>query len=221
MPITIGLMLSIESFTFGPVQENTYVVYDETSEGIVIDPGCYESSEQLSLTQFVIDQNIQITKVVNTHCHFDHVLGNEFAKNTFKVPLAIPESEKEVLRAVKSYAPTYGFTRYQEAEVDEFLTEDDIVKFGNTTFEILLVPGHSPGHLAFYHAESRTCMGGDVLFQGSIGRTDLPGGDHQTLINSIHEKMFMLPDDVVVYCGHGPPTTIGQEKKTNPFCAIT
>ena len=109
---------------------------------------------------------------------------------------------------------------YQEAEVDQYLEENDVIKFGNVQLDILLLPGHSPGHLAFYHKDSKICLGGDVLFKDSIGRTDLPGGDHQTLINSIQQKMFLLPDEVVVYCGHGPPTTIGQEKRTNPFCAV-
>ena len=213
-------MLQIKSFVFGPVQENTYVIHDDSGEGIVVDPGCYENHEKLELTKFVTDQGIKITGIVNTHCHFDHVLGNEFAKNTFNAPLAIPAGEKDTLASVKVYAPVYGFGNYQEAKVDRYLEESDVIEFGNTQLEILLVPGHSAGHMAYYHQDSRTCMGGDVLFKGSIGRTDLPGGDHQTLIDSIQNKMFGLPDEVVVYCGHGPPTTIGEEKKTNPFCAV-
>jgi glyoxylase-like metal-dependent hydrolase (beta-lactamase superfamily II) len=195
-------------------------LYDDSGEGIILDPGCYQDHENQQLAQFVADNNIRISGIVNTHCHIDHVLGNEFARNKFNAPLAIPEGEQEVYRAVKSYAPVYGFPKYREADVDQHLTESDVLSFGNTTFEIMLVPGHSPGHLAFYHKDSKTCLGGDVLFQGSIGRTDLPGGDHQTLIDSIHNKMFALPDKVTVYCGHGPPTTIGVEKETNPFCAV-
>ena len=213
-------MLHIESFVFGPVQENTYVVYDDSGEAVVVDPGCYENFEQMALTGFVAENRLKITRIINTHCHFDHVLGNEFAKSTFRAPLAIPEGEKATLAAVKAYAPSYGFSRYQEAEVDQYLTENDVITFGDITLDILLVPGHSPGHLAFYDKSSKICLGGDVLFNGSIGRTDLPGGNHQTLINSIRQKMFMLPDDVVVYCGHGPTTTIGHEKQTNPFCAV-
>ena len=213
-------MLRLESFVFGPFQENTYILSDETGMGVVIDPGCYEPQEQQQLSDYVDTNEIQINQIINTHCHIDHVLGNEFAKNRFKSPLAIPSGEKEVYRAVQSYAPVYGFPKYTEAEVDHFLSESDTINFGNTTLEILLVPGHSPGHLAFYHPQSKTCLSGDVLFLGSIGRTDLPGGDHQTLINSIHQKMFALPNETTVYSGHGPPTTIGQEKKSNPFCAI-
>ena len=217
---SIRYMLHIQSFVFGPVQENTYVVYDDTGEGIIVDPGCYETQEQLALTTFVSEHNIKIVRIVNTHCHFDHVLGNDFAKKTFKAPLVIPAGEKEVLAAVKVYAPSYGLNRYVEAEVDEYMDENNKLVFGNTSFDTLYVPGHSPGHLAFYDAQSKKCLGGDVLFLGSIGRTDLPGGNHETLINSIHQKMFALPDDTTVYCGHGPTTTIGQEKRTNPFCAI-
>ncbi|GJM30678.1 MAG: MBL fold hydrolase [Cyclobacteriaceae bacterium] len=214
-------MLQLESFVFGPFQENTYVLYDDNSgDGIILDPGCYQDHENQQLLEFVTDNRINITKIVNTHCHIDHVLGNEFAKVKFNAPLAIPEGEQEVYRAVKSYAPVYGFPKYKESEIDEFIDESDVLRFGEISLEIMLVPGHSPGHLAFYHKDSKICIGGDVLFQGSIGRTDLPGGDHQTLINSIHTKMFLLPDDVTVYCGHGPPTTIGEEKKSNPFCAL-
>jgi len=214
-------MLHIKSFTFGPFEENTYVLYDNTGEGIVIDPGCYQDEENQQLEQFVVENKLIITKIVNTHCHIDHVLGNQFAKTRFKAPLAIPEGEQEVFRAVATYAPVYGFNGYREAEIDEYLKSEEPLKFGTISMETLLVPGHSPGHLAFYHRESKTCIGGDVLFNGSIGRTDLPGGDHQTLINSIQQKMFALPDDVIIYCGHGPETTIGHEKKTNPFCALT
>ena len=213
-------MLTIESLTFGPFQENTYIVSDDTSDGVIVDPGCYTQEEQLALYQYISNNQISIKKIINTHCHIDHVLGNQSVKSKYQVPLAIPLGEKEVLAAVKVYATNYGFPNYQEAEVDEYISEQDLVSFGDSQLQVLLVPGHSPGHLAFYHADSAICLGGDVLFQGSIGRTDLPGGDFETLIASIHEKMFKLPDEVVVYCGHGPPTSIGEEKTTNPFCAI-
>ncbi len=193
---------------------------NDSNSGIIIDPGCYEASEQQQLCDYIESNNIEITQILNTHCHIDHVLGNEFVKRRFKAPLAIPEGEKEVLLAVESYAPAYGFHRYKEAEVDQYLGESDTISFGDITLNILYVPGHSPGHLAFYHSQSNTCLSGDVLFMGSIGRTDLPGGDHQTLIDSIQQKMFLLPDETTVYCGHGPVTTIGQEKMSNPYCAV-
>lgn len=213
-------MLDIQSFIFGPFQENTYVLHDQTGQGIVIDPGCYGPEEQKILATYIKDHNIKVTKVVNTHCHIDHVLGNNYVKEAFGVPLCIPKGEDPVFKAVVSYASSYGFPLYKEAEVDTYLDEEGFLEFGDTRLEILFVPGHSPGHLAFYDRDSKACLAGDVLFNGSIGRTDLPGGDHDTLIKSIHDKLFPLGDDIVIYSGHGPTTIIGHEKKTNPFCAI-
>ncbi|MDH3710391.1 MAG: MBL fold metallo-hydrolase [Cyclobacteriaceae bacterium] len=214
-------MIHIQTFIFGPFQENTYIIHDHSGVGAIFDPGCYEKSEQDQLLQYVEAQNIKIDKVINTHCHIDHVLGNEFVKKHFQAPLLIPALEDPVLKAVQVYAASYGFPQYQEAEVDEFLSEEDELVIGETPWKILFVPGHSPGHLAFYQEEAQVCLGGDVLFNGSIGRTDLPGGDYQTLIDSIHQKIFALDDDVTVYSGHGPSTTVGHEKQTNPFCAIS
>ena len=158
--------MNIQTFTFGPFQENTYILYDDEKEGIIVDPGCYEKSEQHALTSFVEQNNIHISYVINTHCHIDHVLGNDFTKKHFQVPLAIPKGEKEVLKAVASYAPMYGFTDYSEAEVDQFLEETDTINFGAISLDILFVPGHSPGHLAFYHAASKSCMGGGRTVPG-------------------------------------------------------
>lgn len=213
-------MLQIKHFEFNPFQENTYVLYDETRACVIIDPGCSNKQEEDQLKKFIADNNLSVTQLVNTHCHIDHVLGNAFVKRTFGVKLFIHKIEEPLLRAVKTYAPNYGFFGYQEAEPDGFISEDDVLQVGNETLKILFVPGHSPGHVAFYHEQSQSLIGGDVLFYNSIGRTDLPGGDYDTLINSIHQKIFTLPDEVTVYCGHGPVTKIGYEKRTNPFCAI-
>jgi glyoxylase-like metal-dependent hydrolase (beta-lactamase superfamily II) len=161
-----------------------------------------------------------VKKLINTHCHIDHVLGNAFVKKTFGVSLVIHPKEEHQLRAVKSYAPNYGFALFKDVEADSFINEGEHVSFGNQQLQVLFVPGHSPGHIALYHAQSKILIGGDVLFENSIGRTDLPGGDQNTLIKSIHQKFFTLPDDVTVYCGHGSRTSIGFEKRTNPFCAI-
>lgn len=213
-------MISIQTFAFNPFMENTYLLYDETKDCIIIDPGCYEKEEQQALADFIEKKGLNIVQLLNTHCHIDHVLGNHFVKERYKVKLATSAIEEQVLKAVKSYAPNYGFPLYQEADVDIYLEEGQQVHFGQTTLDILFVPGHSPGHLAFYNAEEKICIGGDVLFQRSIGRTDLPGGDHDTLIQSIQQKMFALEDDMIVYPGHGPTTSIGEEKKHNPFCAL-
>ncbi len=214
-------MMQVQHFVFNPFMENTFVLFDESGVCIVIDPGCYESDEENQLTDFIHAKKLTVQKIVNTHCHIDHVLGNAFVKRKFGVPLYIHPLEEHQLKAVKSYAPNYGFARYQESEADGFVTESDSISFGNQELQILFVPGHSPGHIALYHPQGKILVGGDVLFENSVGRTDLPGGDFETLINSIHQKFFTLPDDVQVYCGHGSETSIGFEKRTNPFCAIT
>lgn len=213
-------MIQVKSFTFNPFMENTYVVYDETKECVVIDPGCYEAHEKNDLKAFIDNNDLKVVKLLNTHCHIDHVLGNEFVKNEYKVDLYVHKQDEQTLRAVTAYAPSYGFAGYQESSVDQYLEEDKPVTFGNATLEVLFVPGHAPGHVAFVDHETKTIIGGDVLFQGSIGRTDLPGGDFDTLIKSIHNKFFPLGDDYIVYCGHGPETTIKSEKTSNPFCAL-
>lgn len=213
-------MLEIKKFTFNPFMENTYVLYDETGECIIIDPGCIEKEEENELVAFIESKKLKVKKLINTHCHIDHVLGNAFVKRKFNVELFIHPIEAPMLKAVKTYAPNYGFFQYQDSSADQFLNEGDIVSVGNQHLSVLFVPGHSPGHIALYHASAKALINGDVLFENSIGRTDLPGGDHNTLINSIHEKIFTLPDDVTVYCGHGAETSVGYEKRTNPFCAI-
>lgn len=210
-------MIKIKSFVFNPFMENTYILYDETKECIVIDPGCYEDHEQSMLSDFIKENGLKVIRLLNTHCHIDHVLGNEFVKKHFGVPFSIHKIEGQVLEAVKSYAPNYGFASYRQPEIDSYLEEGKEVTFGNSSLSILFVPGHSPGHVAFYNKEGNICIGGDVLFKGSIGRTDLPGGDHNTLIKSIRDKIIPLGDDVIVYSGHGPLTKIGDERKYNPF----
>ncbi len=201
--------------------ENTYALFDETSECVIIDPGCVEKEEENQLIEFIQANNLSVKQLINTHCHIDHVLGNAFVKRKFNVALYIHPLEGPMLKAVKTYASNYGFPYYQDSAPDSYLNEGGVISFGNQKLEILFVPGHSPGHLAFYHSETKILIGGDVLFENSIGRTDLPGGNYDTLISSIHQKFFTLPDDVTVYCGHGSETNIGYEKRTNPFCALT
>lgn len=210
-------MLKIKSFTFNPFSENTYLLYDETGEAVIVDPGCYDKNEQAELDDFISENRLTPSLLLNTHCHIDHVLGNAYVKTKYQIPLWIHENEEQILRAVSSYASNYGFPNYQESEADHFIKEGEEIKFGDTRLQSLFVPGHAPGHVVFYHKESKTCIGGDTLFQGSIGRTDLPGGDHETLIQAIQTVLFKLPDDVIVYPGHGPSTTIGFEKLNNPF----
>jgi len=212
--------MTTKFFEFNAFAENTYILHDSTGEAIIVDPGCYDGSEKEQLSQYISDHKLEVKHLINTHCHIDHVLGNAFVKDRYKVDLQIHKNDEPVLRAVKSYASNYGFAQYQESEVDAFIDENSTVAFGNTTLEVLFVPGHAPGHIALVHHETKSVINGDVLFFNSIGRTDLPGGDHDTLISSIQNVLFKLPDDYTVYCGHGPSTTIGYEKRTNPFCRI-
>ncbi len=213
-------MIQVKSFTFNPFLENSYLLFDETKECIIIDPGCYEKHEQNQLLKYVDENKLKVVRLLNTHCHIDHILGNYFVRNHFKIGLEVHSLDEATLKAVKVYAPNYGFQNYQEATIDKYLKEGDTIGFGNSHLDIMFVPGHAPGHVAFYNTDEKICIGGDVLFRESIGRTDLPGGNHDVLIASIHNKMFKLSDDTVVHCGHGPNTTIGHEKKYNPFCAI-
>ena len=210
-------MVSIHSFTFNPLQENTYVLWDESNECIVIDPGCYDEEERSELAGFLAEKKLTLKFIINTHCHIDHVLGNYFLKEKYKVKLGIHKIEEAVLRAVKVYAPSYGIFNYQEASPDFFIEPGKDIQFGNSVLEVIFVPGHSPGHVAFFLEKQKICISGDVLFFQSIGRTDLPGGNYQTLLNSIRNALFPLGDDVKIYPGHGPYTTIGQEKRSNPF----
>lgn len=210
--------MTVHFFTFGPLYENTYVVHDK-GEAMIIDPGCSVAEEEKDLDNYIQQQNLQVKLLLNTHCHVDHVQGNYFVKEKYKVPFRIHRMEENVLRAVKAYAFNYGFNHYQEISPDSYLEENDVVTIGNSQWKVLLVPGHSPGHIAFYNEKEKAILSGDVLFEQSIGRTDLPGGDFDTLIKSIHQKLFALPDDVRVYPGHGGVTAIGREKKTNPYCA--
>ena len=214
-------MLHVKTFVFNPFSENTYVVYDDSLEAVVIDPGCYEQEEKDHLDNFIKSEKLTIKYLLDTHAHIDHVLGNYHVKEKYKVPFLMHKKDESVLKAVKAYAPNYGFINYTEALPDQFLEEGDDVIFGNSKFSVLFVPGHAPGHIAFYNQKEKILMGGDVLFKRSVGRTDLPGGNHETLINSIHQKLFVLPDDVVVYPGHGDTTTLGEEKTSNPFCALS
>lgn len=214
-------MFSIQTFGFNPFQENTYVLFDETNEAVIIDAGCYEREEEKELSDFIAHKNLIVKALLNTHSHIDHILGSYYVKDKYKVPMFIHRLDETTLRMGKMSAQMYGLARYTDVTADDFLNEDEPVNFGNQTFDVLFLPGHAPGHVGFYHPEQKVLIGGDVLFNRSIGRTDLPGGDYDTLIESIHKKIFTLPDDVVVYPGHGPTTTVGEEKVENPFCALT
>jgi len=209
--------MKVTCLTFNPFQENTYLLHDDTKACVVVDPGCYERPEREQLKKYIEEHALQVVRLLNTHCHIDHVLGNKFVADTYQVSLEIHPDDEQTLRAVPAYAPVYGFPLYEEVLPGAYLREGEAVKFGNSELQVLFAPGHAPGHVVLYNEAAKICIGGDVLFRGSIGRTDLPGGDFDTLITSIKTKLFALPDEVIVYPGHGPETTIGYEKQHNPF----
>ena len=210
-------MFTVKAFTFSPVQENTYVLFNETGAAIVIDPGCYFEEERDLLQNFITQNKLEPKLLLNTHCHLDHVFGNKWIHENWDLLLHIHPNEKQVL----DFAPASGlmwnlpFDNYNAELV--YLQEGQKVQLGTDALELIFAPGHSPGHLCFYCRKQGFLIGGDVLFRESIGRTDLPGGNHATLISNIKTKLFTLPDETVVYSGHGPATTIGYEKKHNPF----
>jgi glyoxylase-like metal-dependent hydrolase (beta-lactamase superfamily II) len=211
-------MIKIQSFTFNGFKENTYVLFDESKKCIIIDPGCYEQNEKLELERFIVDNELEPVKLINTHCHIDHVLGNRFVAEKWSLDLEMHELDLPTLHSVKDYCQLYGFHNYEESpEPSTFLKEGDKIHFGNSSLDVLFTPGHAPGHIVLYSNEQHFVIGGDVLFQMSIGRTDLPGGDYDTLINSIKDKLLPLDEQTKVYSGHGPSTTIGYEKTNNPF----
>ena len=214
-------MLSVQSFTFNPFQENTYVLFDETGEAVIIDPGCSNRSEERELSDWLSSKGLSPRLILLTHSHIDHILGAYYVKDMYRIPLCIHKKDQETLRAGKIVAQMYGIDNYTEVEADQFVREELPVTFGKQQLSVLFLPGHAPGHVGYYHMAQKIIIGGDVLFRASIGRTDLPGGDFDTLIESIHQKLFTLPDDVIVYPGHGPETTIGEEKVSNPFCALS
>jgi hydroxyacylglutathione hydrolase len=210
-------MIQIKQFTCNPYQENSYVLYDETGECVIIDPGMQNAAEQNALVNWIRETELTPVLLLNTHCHIDHVFGNKFVFDNWSLKPQFHNGELPVLQAVPGYAPQMGMHYELSPEPEIFLAETGTVSFGNSELELIFAPGHSPAHLCFYAEADKFLIGGDVLFYNSIGRTDLPGGNHQQLLNSIREKLFVLPEDVKVYPGHGQPTSVGFEKKHNPF----
>lgn len=209
--------MKVATFTFNPFSENTYVLSDATSECIIIDPGCSSSSEQSQMVSYIEGAGLTPVRLINTHCHIDHVLGNAFVSDKYGLPLEAHEGEGIVLQAAQMSSQIYQIPYEESPRISKFLVPGEQVTFGETSLEILFTPGHSPASICLHHRETRQVIAGDVLFQGSIGRTDLPGGDYRTLINSINHELMVLDDTTVVYPGHGPSTTVGEERRSNPF----
>lgn len=210
-------MISIQTFVFNPFQENTYIVSDASGACVIIDPGCYTDSEQQALGEYIERKKLKVVMLLNTHGHIDHMLGNYFVKETWKVPfvthrLVVPELENTL-----AYGASMGLRAHTSPAPDRFVDEGDIIQLGETELEVFFTPGHSAGHISFLHRSSGNIFSGDVLFQGSIGRTDLPGGSFPQLMKTIYDKFLTLDDNVIVNCGHGFSTTIGEERKNNMY----
>ncbi len=210
-------MLTLKSFAFNPLAENTYVLSDQKDACVIIDPGCYFDNERTTLQEYIEQQGLSPKILLNTHCHLDHVFGNRFVGETWDLPLYLHEKELPVLNAAPAMGREWGmpFENYDGEHL--FLTPGETILLGDDRLTILFLPGHSPGSVGFYSADQGFLIGGDVLFRESIGTSDLPGGDHATLLRSIREQIFTLPNDTVVYPGHGEPTTVGHERAHNPF----
>lgn len=214
-------MLRIVSFTFNGFAENTYLLIDEpTRVTAIVAPGAYSAAEQQTLRAYIEDDKLEVKYLLNTHAHIDHVLGNAFVLRTYPgIPFLLHTLDLPTLRTVATYAGPYGFPAYEGAEPTGELAAGQTIELGESKLQVRFTPGHAPGHVVLYDAASGQLIGGDVLFKGSVGRTDLPGGDHATLIQSITSELLTLPDATVVHPGHGPATTIGAERRSNPFLA--
>lgn len=210
--------MQIKTFTFNPIQENTYVAYDDTKECVVIDAGCMFPQEEMLLVDFLEDNDLELKHVINTHLHFDHVFGNAFLADRYGVLPEAHPADEFLIDAMENHPKAFGVPVDVKAQpLKGYLNEEDIVRFGNSELKVIHTPGHSPGGVCFYSEKDGVLFSGDTLFLASIGRTDLTQGDFAALIKSINEKLLPLPDETVVYPGHGETTTIGYEKKFNPY----
>lgn len=210
--------MEIRTLVLNPFDENTYVIHDPvTLEAAIIDPGCYNPAEEMELEEYVTASGLTVKYLINTHCHIDHIFGNNFVKKTWSPEYLIPEKDLFLLEGGTNIARQFGLEMEHVEAPDGFYDENTLLTLGNIAIKPLYTPGHSPGEFCLYIEQEGVVIAGDVLFNGSIGRTDLGHGDHDLLINSIRTKLLTLPDETVVYPGHGEPTTIGQERVSNPF----
>jgi glyoxylase-like metal-dependent hydrolase (beta-lactamase superfamily II) len=210
-------VITIKFFVFSAFQENTYVLSDESKECVIIDPGCFYKEEYSQLFDYITNRELKPVKIVNTHMHIDHIFGLDKVSKQYAL---IPEFHKEdlyLIHGASDYAKIFGFNNINVPSKYDFIDENSEITFGNSSLKALHVPGHSLGSIAFYNFKDKFVITGDVLFKGSIGRTDLPGGNYDVLMESINNKLLSLNDDVAIYPGHGPSSTIGIEKRTNPY----
>ncbi len=211
----------IKKFVFSPFAENTYVCHDpDTLEALVIDPGCYSADEEKLLKDYITQNNLKLKYLLNTHCHIDHIFGNKFVKETFNPLFVAPEKDIFLLDLMVEQAVGYGMKMNPSPKPDKTFEELDELNIGKHYAKFIFTPGHTPGEYCIYFENDKVLFSGDVLFRASIGRTDLWGGDYDTLLDSIENKLYTLPDDVTVYPGHESQTTIGYEKINNPFISV-
>lgn len=210
-------MIQIKAFTFNEFQENTYILSDETGECVIIDPGCNNDFERRTLKNYIESNQLKPLHLLNTHCHIDHILGNKFISDTYNLLPCIHKNDFIVLKSASIVGQKWGIPVEESPEPVTFLEEGNVVDFGKSSLEILFLPGHSPGSIGFLNKNEGFIISGDVLFYESIGRTDLPGGNLEQLLESIRKKLFCLDSTLKVYSGHGPHTDIGHEKSYNPF----
>ena len=211
-------MAAVTSFAFNPFQENTYIVFDATKECVIIDPGCFHESERKMLINYLSKEGLKPVRLLNTHCHLDHIFGNQFIFDEYGLLPEIHEGELPVLESYPMVAEKYGVPNAQPSPLPiRYIKNGEEISFGESKMKALLTPGHSPASLSFYFEPEGFVIAGDVLFYESIGRTDLPGGDYDTLIASIQRELLPMKDETIVFSGHGPQTTIGHERQNNPF----
>lgn len=210
--------MEIEIFVNNPWQQNTVVLYDRTGEAVIVDCGCLGDDEEGQLKSFLSEKHLKPVALLDTHLHIDHIFGNNFVKKAFGLEAQAGAADNYLIEHAVEYAAMLGITGITPPpRVGKYLNDGDVVKFGDSELKVIAVPGHSPGSLCFYSEPDRLLIAGDVLFAGSVGRSDLPGGNGRQLIEGIKNKLLCLPDEVRVIPGHGPETTIGEEKKHNPF----
>ncbi len=210
-------MIRVKKFVFNTFQENCFVLNDETGECVIIDPGCYEDIEKKELADYIRDNRLKPVININTHCHIDHILGNDFISKTYNLNPVFHRGGIPFFRTAREIALSFGYDLKLPAGTSTYVEDGEVIPFGNSKLTVLYTPGHAEGSICLYSQDQKIVITGDVLFRDTIGRTDLPSGDFNQLMASIKEKLFTLPDDTEVFCGHGPETTIGYEKMNNPF----
>ncbi|MBS1584267.1 MAG: MBL fold metallo-hydrolase [Bacteroidetes bacterium] len=210
-------MLHIKAFTFNPFQENTYLIINDKKRCWIVDPGMYDQREKIHFNTYLSANGLQPVAIINTHTHLDHIFGVQVLKDQYKIPFGIHAKDQPVLRGAPTSAMIFGVELATAPEPDFFINETEKLKLDDEELDVRFTPGHSPGSIVFYYPQGGWVIGGDVLFNGSIGRTDLPGGNFETLLSSIRTELFSLPPETIVYSGHGPETSVGHEMRSNPF----